>query len=95
MFYEDEQVLVRYENREAVLEQSFTVDRPPAGEGRLVLAMHVDGLAGFPSTGGLDRGREIGIAVFRTYIVPFELLSVLLLAAIFGALMIARKEKDA
>jgi NADH:ubiquinone oxidoreductase subunit 6 (subunit J) len=60
----------------------------------LVLAMHVDGLGGSLPVGGLERGREIGIAVFTTYIVPFELLSVLLLAAIFGALMIARKEED-
>jgi NADH-quinone oxidoreductase subunit J len=60
----------------------------------LILALHVDGLGGSLPVGGLESGRAVGISVFSTYIVPFELLSVLLLAAIFGALMIARKEED-
>ena len=49
--------------------------------------------AGAPAVGGLESGRWVGIEVFRTYLVPFELLSVLLLAAIFGAMVIARREK--
>jgi NADH-quinone oxidoreductase subunit J len=61
----------------------------------IVLASHVGDLGGAPLAGGLESGKEIGIALFRTYIVPFELLSVLLLAAIFGALVIARKEEGA
>jgi NADH-quinone oxidoreductase subunit J len=59
----------------------------------IVLASHVGDLAGAPQLGGLESGKETGIALFRDYIVPFELLSVLLLAAIFGALVIARKEE--
>ncbi len=58
----------------------------------VLLASFTGDLAGAPATGGLESGKEIGVMVFRTYIVPFELLSVLLLAAIFGALAIARKE---
>jgi len=41
----------------------------------------------------LDASVEIGAAVFTRYLVPFELLSVLLLGAIFGALAIARREE--
>ena len=59
----------------------------------IVLASYAGDLAGAPQTGGLESGKEIGITLFRTYLVPFELLSVLLLAAIFGALVIARKEE--
>jgi len=59
----------------------------------IVLASHVGDLGVSPATGGLESGKDTGIELFRTYIVPFELLSVLLLAAIFGALVIARKEE--
>ena len=58
-----------------------------------LLASWAGGAAQAPATGGLEDGGAIGAEVFRTYLVPFELLSVLLLAAIFGALVIARKEK--
>ncbi len=57
------------------------------------LAPHARELAGAPRTGALDSGRLVGPSLFKTYMVPFELLSVLLLAALFGALVIARKEK--
>ena len=43
---------------------------------------------GFPPA----TGRELGTALFTDYLVPFELLSVLLLAALLGALMVARAE---
>ena len=43
--------------------------------------------------GGLDDGPAIGAMLFTRYLVPFELLSVLLLGAIFGALAIARREE--
>jgi NADH:ubiquinone oxidoreductase subunit 6 (subunit J) len=35
----------------------------------------------------------VGEALFGVYLVPFELLSVLLLAAVFGALLLARKDR--
>ena len=45
--------------------------------------------------GGLDDGTEAGVDLFTRYVVPFELLSVLLLGAIFGALVIARRDEEA
>jgi NADH-quinone oxidoreductase subunit J len=44
------------------------------------------------SVGGLENGTALGVDLFSRYLVPFELLSVLLLGAIFGALMVARKD---
>ena len=46
-----------------------------------------------PPAGGLDDGAAVGGELFSRYLVPFELLSVLLLGAIFGALAIARREE--
>src|SRR5262249_29787080 len=48
-----------------------------------------------PPRGGGDviGGRELGVLLFQRYLVPFELLSVLLLAALVGALMVARLER--
>jgi len=43
--------------------------------------------------GGLDDGAAVAAVLFSRYLVPFELLSVLLLGAIFGALAIARREE--
>jgi len=34
----------------------------------------------------------VGDAIFRTYLVPFEAVSVLLLAALVGAVVIARRD---
>jgi NADH-quinone oxidoreductase subunit J len=48
-----------------------------------------------PATPGTSPGdgRDLGLLLFGRYLVPFELLSVLLLAALVGALMIARLER--
>jgi NADH-quinone oxidoreductase subunit J len=40
----------------------------------------------------VQRTAEVSDAVFSTYLVPFEVVSVLLLAALVGAIVIARKE---
>ncbi len=37
-------------------------------------------------------GREIGSALFTTYLLPFEATSILILIAILGAIVLARKE---
>jgi NADH-quinone oxidoreductase subunit J len=37
---------------------------------------------------------EIGRALFTTYLLPFEVTSVLILIAILGAIVLARKEID-
>jgi NADH-quinone oxidoreductase subunit J len=38
------------------------------------------------------RTSEVSDAIFRTYVVPFELVSILLLAALVGAVVIARRD---
>jgi NADH-quinone oxidoreductase subunit J len=52
-----------------------------------------------PKTPGVTFGawvggsaREIGILLFTTYLLPFEVTSVLILIAIVGAMVLARKE---
>lgn len=46
--------------------------------------------------GGFTGGsaREVGQALFTTYLLPFEVTSVLILIAILGAVVLARKEID-
>ena len=46
--------------------------------------------------GGFQGGgpKEIGEALFTTYLLPFEVTSVLILIAIIGAVVLARKEVD-
>jgi NADH-quinone oxidoreductase subunit J len=46
--------------------------------------------------GGFRGGgvREIGRALFTTYLLPFEVTSILILIAILGAIVLARKEMD-
>ncbi|MDP6976310.1 MAG: NADH-quinone oxidoreductase subunit J [Acidimicrobiales bacterium] len=64
-----------------------------------VLLLVVTGGALLDSFGdaAMDRSRpsltaEIGDSIFSQYIVPFEAVSVLLLAALIGAIVVARKE---
>lgn len=45
-----------------------------------------------PLAGGPDPAGTAGAMLFTRYVVPFELLSVLLLGALFGALVIARRD---
>lgn len=48
-----------------------------------------------PQTAVSDAGnaKQIGLAVFTKYVIPFELLSVLLLVALVGAIIMAKKEE--
>jgi NADH-quinone oxidoreductase subunit J len=41
---------------------------------------------------GVGRTGDVGLAIFRDYLIPFEVVSVLLLAALVGAVVIARKD---
>ncbi len=41
---------------------------------------------------GIPRSSDVGLSIFRDYVVPFEVVSVLLLAALVGAVVIARKD---
>jgi NADH:ubiquinone oxidoreductase subunit 6 (subunit J) len=62
----------------------------------IALSSAVRGLPSRPPVAGLDAGAAIGVSLFvRDYAVPFELLSVLLLAAVIGALLLARKDGPA
>ena len=46
--------------------------------------------------GGFEGGgiKELGTALFTTYLLPFEVTSILILIAILGAVVLARKEID-
>jgi NADH-quinone oxidoreductase subunit J len=43
-------------------------------------------------TGEVARTADVGLAIFQTYVIPFEVISVLLLAALVGAVVIARRD---
>ena len=57
------------------------------------LASSVRKLPAEVPAGGLTSGKDVGLLLFGDYLVPFELLSVLLLGAVFGALLLARKDR--
>jgi len=42
---------------------------------------------------GVTRASDIGASLFHWYVIPFEVVSVLLLAALVGAVVLARKEE--
>jgi NADH-quinone oxidoreductase subunit J len=42
--------------------------------------------------GSVQTSGDVGLSIFRTYVVPFEVISVLLLAALIGAVVIARRD---
>jgi NADH-quinone oxidoreductase subunit J len=46
-----------------------------------------------PLAGGPDPSGTAGAILFTRYLVPFELLSLLLLGALFGALVVARRDR--
>ena len=50
--------------------------------------MHFGGFTG----GGT--AQDVGRALFTTYLLPFEVTSILILIAIVGAIVLARKEMD-
>lgn len=60
-----------------------------------ILAVSVRRLPAAAGGGGLEDGKGAGLLLFGDYLVPFELLSVLLLGAVFGALLLARKDRAA
>jgi NADH-quinone oxidoreductase subunit J len=52
--------------------------------------------AGFMKFGNFSGGsaQSVGLALFTDYLLPFEVTSVLILVAILGAIVLARKEMD-
>ena len=59
----------------------------------VALAAPVRSLPGGFSASGIASGKDVGLMLFHDYLVPFELLSVLLLGAVFGALLLARADR--
>ena len=51
--------------------------------------------AGAPTTAGLGNSERVGVALYTTYLLPFEIASVLLLVAIVGAVVLAKKKTQA
>ncbi|MGN7469278.1 NADH-quinone oxidoreductase subunit J [Brevibacillus sp. SAFN-007a] len=47
-----------------------------------------------PTASSVSNAKVIGLEVFTKYVIPFELLSVLLLIALVGAIIMAKKEGD-
>ena len=45
-----------------------------------------------PKAAQVQRTSDVGLSIFQTYVVPFEVVSVLLLAALVGAVVIARRD---
>jgi NADH:ubiquinone oxidoreductase subunit 6 (subunit J) len=58
-----------------------------------VLAVSARAIPPSSAAAGLESGKDVGLLLFSDYLVPFELLSVLLLGAVFGALLLARKDR--
>ena len=40
----------------------------------------------------VQRTEEVGLSIFQSYVIPFEVISVLLLAALIGAVVLARRD---
>ncbi len=61
----------------------------------LVVVARARGLLGAPSNGlapGEGHAQVLGKVLFREYLLPFEVLSVILLAALFGLIVIGRRK---
>ncbi len=81
---------------EVRLDPSFRKPVPAAVAALLVFFLLSSFAQRLPErVGALFGPKTLAVELFRTYLVAFELLSVLLLAAVIGALMIARKEEQA
>jgi NADH-quinone oxidoreductase subunit J len=50
------------------------------------------GSAKLPADPSLDRTVDVGRSIFQDYVIPFEVVSILLLAALIGAVVIARRD---
>lgn len=57
-----------------------------------VIATFGDDEVLFRSGSGVGNTESVSDAVFSTYLIPFEVVSVLLLAALIGAIVVARKD---
>jgi NADH-quinone oxidoreductase subunit J len=80
--------------REALDNQNRGMGIAVAGGLFVVLSALIIGAFGGVSTADVmgPRVTEIGIAIFAEWVLPFEVLSMLLLAALIGAILLARRE---
>ncbi|RUM95872.1 NADH-quinone oxidoreductase subunit J [Pseudaminobacter arsenicus] len=95
-------VIMMVDVREAVLQRFLPGSNLPAlvllvllGVEMLVL---VNWSSEFSATGSLAESdgseiRQLGTTLFADYLLPFEVASIILLAALVGAIMLARKER--
>jgi len=52
------------------------------------------GLPKEQAAAAVSNAKQIGLSVFKEYVIPFELVSVLLLVALVGAIILAKREED-
>ncbi len=45
-----------------------------------------------PRDAAIQRSGDVGVSIFQDYVIPFEVVSILLLAALIGAVVIARRD---
>ena len=57
-----------------------------------VILRNAFGAQKLPANPAIPRTADIGTSIFSTYLIPFEVISVLLLAALVGAVVIARRD---
>ena len=50
------------------------------------------GAGSYSSACGISNSGQVADSIFSTYLIPFEIASVLLLAALIGAIVLARKD---
>jgi NADH-quinone oxidoreductase subunit J len=53
----------------------------------------IDFARGLSARGEVATSGDVGAEIFRSFVLPFEVISVLLLAALVGAVLIARKDR--
>lgn len=94
-------VIMMIDVREAVLQRFLPGGNLPAlvllvllGAEMLVLVLSSDRFSATEpaAMGGGDQIRELSTTLFADYLLPFEAASVILLAALVGAIVLARKE---
>lgn len=95
-------VIMMVDVREAVLQRFLPGSNLPAlvllvllGAEMLVLVLWSGAFSGTPPPAG-DEGiglRQLGTTLFAEYLLPFEVASIILLAALVGAIVLAQKEQ--
>ena len=86
----------------APIGKSSDLDNDPRGLA-LVVAVFLLGVLGavlddaygstkLPSDAPIQRSGEVGTSIFQDFVIPFEVVSILLLAALIGAVVIARRD---